>query len=141
MILRPPRSTRTDTLFPYTTLFRSIVAETQEIQLFLARHIPDGEQHPDDAAVQRHAAVPQLQDLQRIAEVIAEVIKEDIADAPADDDAAHRIEDHIVGVAARHRGAERRAQPQTITIADADHGQIGEAVHQEEEGKEAEGEL
>src|SRR3546814_11907291 len=27
MIRRPPRSTRTDTLFPYTTLFRSI-AET-----------------------------------------------------------------------------------------------------------------
>src|SRR3546814_6073020 len=25
MIRRPPRSTRTDTLFPYTTLFRSIV--------------------------------------------------------------------------------------------------------------------
>src|SRR3546814_14840960 len=25
MILRPPRSTRTDTLFPYTTLFRSMV--------------------------------------------------------------------------------------------------------------------
>src|SRR3546814_7951 len=27
MIRRPPRSTRTDTLFPYTTLFRSKVAE------------------------------------------------------------------------------------------------------------------
>src|SRR3546814_11774800 len=27
MIRRPPRSTRTDTLFPYTTLFRSIVTE------------------------------------------------------------------------------------------------------------------
>src|SRR3546814_6967653 len=26
MIPRPPRSTRTDTLFPYTTLFRSLVA-------------------------------------------------------------------------------------------------------------------
>src|SRR3546814_15562083 len=26
MILRPPRSTRTDTLFPYTTLFRSVHA-------------------------------------------------------------------------------------------------------------------
>src|SRR3546814_11105706 len=25
MILEPPRSTRTDTLFPYTTLFRSLV--------------------------------------------------------------------------------------------------------------------
>src|SRR3546814_16354658 len=30
MILRPPRSTRTDTLFPYTTLFRSVVAERIE---------------------------------------------------------------------------------------------------------------
>src|SRR3546814_9276139 len=27
MIRRPPRSTRTDTLFPYTTLFRSLRAE------------------------------------------------------------------------------------------------------------------
>src|SRR3546814_12665202 len=27
MILRPPRSTRTDTLFPYTTLFRSLAEE------------------------------------------------------------------------------------------------------------------
>src|SRR3546814_12730468 len=29
MILRPPRSTRTDTLFPYTTLFRSKVVYGQ----------------------------------------------------------------------------------------------------------------
>src|SRR3546814_7174664 len=28
MIRRPPRSTRTDTLFPYTTLFRSIPGDT-----------------------------------------------------------------------------------------------------------------
>src|SRR3546814_1760731 len=28
MIRRPPRSTRTDTLFPYTTLFRSVRART-----------------------------------------------------------------------------------------------------------------
>src|SRR3546814_7394228 len=27
MIRRPPRSTRTDTLFPYTTLFRSVAVE------------------------------------------------------------------------------------------------------------------
>src|SRR3546814_21194369 len=29
MIRRPPRSTRTDTLFPYTTLFRSVRAEVE----------------------------------------------------------------------------------------------------------------
>src|SRR3546814_1200560 len=31
MIRRPPRSTRTDTLFPYTTLFRSPVQRTRGI--------------------------------------------------------------------------------------------------------------
>src|SRR3546814_6652268 len=33
MIRRPPRSTRTDTLFPYTTLFRSQVANNLRIAL------------------------------------------------------------------------------------------------------------
>src|SRR3546814_788360 len=40
MILRPPRSTRTDTLFPYTTLFRSeagIDAEDDHAALFSDR--------------------------------------------------------------------------------------------------------
>src|SRR3546814_2585697 len=31
MIRRPPRSTRTDTLFPYTTLFRSVVEQPRDI--------------------------------------------------------------------------------------------------------------
>src|SRR3546814_15117239 len=30
MYRRPPRSTRTDTLFPYTTLFRSVLAEDRQ---------------------------------------------------------------------------------------------------------------
>src|SRR3546814_10975370 len=30
MIRRPPRSTRTDTLFPYTTLFRSLLTGLQQ---------------------------------------------------------------------------------------------------------------
>src|SRR3546814_13017736 len=33
MIRRPPRSTRTDTLFPYTTLFRSEAAATQRAKV------------------------------------------------------------------------------------------------------------
>src|SRR3546814_17986727 len=35
MILRPPRSTRTDTLFPYTTLFRTPMAK-RLLRLLLA---------------------------------------------------------------------------------------------------------
>src|SRR3546814_12571375 len=34
MIRRPPRSTRTDTLFPYTTLFRSYQPHTEKSTLF-----------------------------------------------------------------------------------------------------------
>src|SRR3546814_11344095 len=33
MIRRPPRSTRTDTLFPYTTLFRSVTGEVAVVKL------------------------------------------------------------------------------------------------------------
>src|SRR3546814_11364784 len=36
MIRRPPRSTRTDTLFPYTTLFRSLVERTRRVVRFTA---------------------------------------------------------------------------------------------------------
>src|SRR3546814_7213815 len=36
MIRRPPRSTRTDTLFPYTTLFRSPEGLTQKRELEFA---------------------------------------------------------------------------------------------------------
>src|SRR3546814_8864691 len=36
MIRRPPRSTRTDTLFPYTTLFRSIVQAVADHQAVVA---------------------------------------------------------------------------------------------------------
>src|SRR3546814_2562579 len=37
MIRRPPRSTRTDTLFPYTTLFRSLGTERSGL-LFIDKH-------------------------------------------------------------------------------------------------------
>src|SRR3546814_13892385 len=50
MIRRPPRSTRTDTLFPYTTLFRSVGAQPVADLLhrgFLAR---------DDALLDEGAA-------------------------------------------------------------------------------------
>src|SRR3546814_5957952 len=39
MIRRPPRSTRTDTLFPYTTLFRSRLAD-RGYDLLLSRVVP-----------------------------------------------------------------------------------------------------
>src|SRR3546814_17284622 len=39
MIRRPPRSTRTDTLFPYTTLFRSLLNTPEKIRDYLRVYI------------------------------------------------------------------------------------------------------
>src|SRR3546814_5711401 len=41
MIRRPPRSTRTDTLFPYTTLFRSFLMAVVGAE-YLLRWLPRG---------------------------------------------------------------------------------------------------
>src|SRR3546814_20093262 len=46
MIRRPPRSTRTDTLFPYTTLFRSAVSYHQLHRAFGTK--PAGHHQPRD---------------------------------------------------------------------------------------------
>src|SRR3546814_20163786 len=45
MIRRPPRSTRTDTLFPYTTLFRSLPAAVERAEQVLGG---------DDVVVEEH---------------------------------------------------------------------------------------
>src|SRR3546814_4124801 len=49
MIRRPPRSTRTDTLFPYTTLFRSQsgveLPHTSHILITIAEEVGQGASH------------------------------------------------------------------------------------------------
>src|SRR3546814_3108663 len=56
MIRRPPRSTRTDTLFPYTTLFRS-----HPLQPGPAGHAHgDRDDVPDDGPRLRRARLPAL---------------------------------------------------------------------------------
>src|SRR3546814_14676247 len=67
MIRRPPRSTRTDTLFPYTTLFRSVVAFVQpHAQPFVEHHlaIRAGRLLQEIARSEEHTS--ELQSLMRI---------------------------------------------------------------------------
>src|SRR3546814_7949529 len=74
MIRRPPRSTRTDTLFPYTTLFRSLSAH---VCLHPGRDEPHRRRekrvgaadHQPDAQVRTHRSeehTSELQSLMRI---------------------------------------------------------------------------
>src|SRR3546814_5660792 len=57
MIRRPPRSTRTDTLFPYTTLFRSTVGcDAQDVDVAGRDLVAAAPAVPFvDGAVERHA--------------------------------------------------------------------------------------
>src|SRR3546814_9719428 len=50
MIRRPPRSTRTDTLFPYTTLFRSLAVKNR-IHSELLRLAREGEHEGKSARI------------------------------------------------------------------------------------------
>src|SRR3546814_10945838 len=71
MIRRPPRSTRTDTLFPYTTLFRSKNSELASFLKELAAEGPDAFYTGDNAeeieaalaSAPRNPAVMTAQDL------------------------------------------------------------------------------
>src|SRR3546814_4957787 len=71
MIRRPPRSTRTDTLFPYATLFRSqgprgagVTFGAPEID---RDRVPDGEREGDSGAPKRSEEhTSELQSLMRI---------------------------------------------------------------------------
>src|SRR3546814_13689922 len=54
MIRRPPRSTRTDTLFPYTTLFRSLT-ENIAILSYIAGLVPQKQLLPDTGLARARA--------------------------------------------------------------------------------------
>src|SRR3546814_7698421 len=87
MIRRPPRSTRTDTLFPYTTLFRSASAAADVVQdLYLKLRRIDA-RLPSDGEARRYLlkmAVNASIDHQRVegrrAELLASAV--DLFDVP-----------------------------------------------------------
>src|SRR3546814_9981765 len=72
MLRRPPRSTRTDTLFPYTTLFRSLALGFEEIGGEHRRdHARDGKAHQHghhdrEAEIRSEEHTSELQSLMRI---------------------------------------------------------------------------
>src|SRR3546814_4078612 len=75
MSRRPPRSTRTDTRFPYTTLFRSVRGQrAPDVGVGRARHRLEGrlrqQDHPGDAVAALERTVldeRRLQPVERVA--------------------------------------------------------------------------
>src|SRR3546814_11647731 len=108
MIRRPPRSTRTDTLFPYTTLFRSVAAILLgELEDLLEVMVVDFEhhvaEHLDEAAVAVVGEAP-------VTGGLGEAFHRLVVEAEVEDGVHH----------ARHRGARAGAhghKEQALRIA------------------------
>src|SRR3546814_6953590 len=83
MIRRPPRSTRTDTLFPYTTLFRAIVADRVPARIAERR-----------LAVRGGRAPPDMEDL--LAGVAGQVIAHPLLQIPPPPILGLRPQDELV---------------------------------------------
>src|SRR3546814_11203740 len=104
MIRRPPRSTRTDTLFPYTTLFRSCLypARRRELQGFRRRRekCRDRELPDADARWRRRDQLfhPQAEGRDRGYQPV------DLASAPDDLEGGARARPR------RHRGRDARSE-------------------------------
>src|SRR3546814_14159060 len=112
MIRRPPRSTRTDTLFPYTTLFRSRFDAFDGVAHFLGPFLME-EFGTDDGTAQRDDT------------------REQRPTGSGVETLAHSLEFPWISVMAAsvasplapcHNGASRNAQPGLNGIAHAFHG-------------------
>src|SRR3546814_20691062 len=102
MIRRPPRSTRTDTLFPYTTLFRS----------------PFEFQHEGAARHQGHDVVALLDPRQELARYRLGLLRDlgDVAVPELRPAAAGRVHDFGLDAAARQHGARRPSELAVVVV-------------------------
>ena len=83
--------------------------------------------------MERHAAVPDGDDVGWLGDVVRQVVEEDVADAAAGDDAERRPHHEIVEVDRRQRraaGPHRRVgdQPLGVPPGEEDAGDVGERV-------------
>jgi len=85
------------------------------------------EQHAQKAAVKAHAALPQRQYLERMREVVAELVEQHVAKAPAEDDAEDSVEQHVVDVARMPAGEQVLAR---AILAEHHEHDKAEQVHQ-----------
>src|SRR3546814_15585504 len=110
MIRRPPRSTRTDTLFPYTTLFRSYLRQGgssygMDTVVAALRHAPE----LTAKLIERFCALhdPETRDAKR-AEALADEIQAAFAGIKSiDEDRIQRLFHAVIGGTPTGRAAGR----------------------------------
>jgi hypothetical protein len=74
---------------------RANVADGEDRDLGLPRHIPDRQACRDQSAVKRHAAVPQFENLERMRGIIRPLVEDHLPQPAADDDGERGIKYEI----------------------------------------------
>ena len=69
---------------------------SQVVDAVLPARERHGEHHAEQPAVERHAALPDGEDLERMREVVARLVEQHVAQPPAEDHAEHGEEYEVV---------------------------------------------
>src|SRR3546814_3735226 len=93
MIRRPPRSTRTDTLFPYTTLFRSLARKLTDAQIDKSSRFTDWSRRPL-AERQLVYALADVTHLRKVYQKLARRLEKSGRASWLDEEMAIRSEEH-----------------------------------------------
>lgn len=104
-----------------------IIVDPQPIEAVSSREQDQRKRYAGNAPVERHAAIPQLEDLQRVEDHLG-TVEDHIAEPAAQDDAQRRVEHQIIGLRADHRRGGLGEQSQQIPPARDDARDIGERV-------------
>src|SRR5437763_1846313 len=91
------------------------VAEREHRDIAAARKQHDRDHAAEKAAVERHAALPNIENLERVRREVREIVEQHIAGAPAEDDPEGDPQDEVVELAGFDR---RRSGPGALGAQD-----------------------
>ncbi len=112
---------------------RDGVADAEDGQAVAQREADDAGGDAEKAAVEGHAALPDGKDFRGMGGEVRRLVEEDVAEAPAEDDAEDHPGEQVVGLLRRERrlaAPERRAAGEEDDVAPAEEkaGDVGERI-------------
>ncbi len=114
------------------------VAEGQRVQPLLTAKQQGRDDHAERPAVERHAALPHHQRLERSLRVVSRFIEQHVAQPPAEDDAKRRPGDEVVHLPLGAGPGRRLDDAPGDAPAQHDAGDVGERVPADRERPELE---
>src|SRR6185369_7958067 len=90
---------------------RDEVGDLEELALARAREERDRDDDAEEAAVKRHPALPDHEDLERMRSVVPRLVEQHVAEPAADDGAEDAVEEQILDVAPRPATLRELRQP------------------------------